>query len=182
MVNIQPYIGLIMKRILILGCCGAGKSTLARSLSDITGLDIIHLDQEYWNPGWVETSKDIWEEKVEELVKHDRWIMDGNYSGSLDIRLPRADTIIYLDRSTWTCLYRVIKRIWKYNGTVRPDMKEGCQERFNWDFLHYVAVFNHVTRKRVLNKIKKLGATKKMHIFKSDSEVQKFLDGVKAKF
>ena len=99
-----------MKRILILGCCGAGKSTFARALSEITGVDIIHLDQEYWNPGWIETSKGIWQKKVEELVKHDSWIMDGNYSGSLDIRLSRADTIIYLDRSTWTCFFEIIQK------------------------------------------------------------------------
>lgn len=171
-----------MKRILILGCCGAGKSTFARSLNDITGLGIIHLDQEYWNPGWIETPKDIWEEKVAELVQQDSWIMDGNYSGSLDIRLPRTDTIIYLDRSTWTCLSRVIQRIWKYKGRSRPDMIEGCKERFDWEFIHYVAVFNIVSKKRILHKLKKINNNQNLHILKNAPQIQKFLEGTKTIF
>ena len=166
-----------MKRILILGCCGAGKSTFARLLSEKIGIGIIHLDKEYWNPGWVETPKGEWEDKVKELVKQEEWIMDGNYLGSLDIRLPRADTIIYLDRSTHVCLFRVLKRIWKYHGEVRPDMVEGCKERFDLNFLHYVAVFNLVKKKKVINKIKKTNTTQNLHIFKEALQLNIFLDG-----
>lgn len=169
-----------MKRILILGCCGSGKSTLARSLNDITGIEIIHLDQEYWNPNWVETPKDEWNAKVRVLAAKESWIMDGNYSGSLDIRLPRADTIIYLDRNTITCLYRVLKRIWKYKGKTRPDMVSGCPERFDWDFIHYVAVFNLVSKKRVMQKLKQMSKDQQLIILSSDLEVTNYLENIKS--
>lgn len=171
-----------MKRVLILGCCGAGKSTLARSLNKIIEVDIIHLDQEYWRPNWVETPKDKWNAKVKLLASRESWIMDGNYAGSLDIRLPRADTIIYLDRSTITCLLRVLKRIWKYNGTSRPDMKHGCKERFDWDFLHYVAVFNTVTRKKVLQKLSKLQKGQTLYKLSNDNEVNLFINKIRSSF
>ncbi len=171
-----------MKRVLILGCCGAGKSTLARKLSDLTGIDIIHLDQEYWNPDWVETPKDQWNNKVAQLIKNESWIMDGNYSGSLHLRIPRADTIIYLDRKTITCLSRVLKRTWKYYGKTRPDMVKGCKERFDWDFLHYVAVFNLVTRKRVIQKIKELKKDQTFYRLTNDKEIEEFVANIKSSF
>lgn len=170
-----------MKRILILGCCGAGKSTLARTLSDTTGIEIIHLDQEYWNPGWVETPKAQWEKKVIELVKGESWIMDGNYLSTLHIRMPRADTVIYLDKNTFTCLYRVCRRIIRYKGKVRPDMIDGCEERFDLDFLHYVAVFNIAYRKKVLHAVKKLTTTQDVYILDKEKSISNFINIVDAK-
>jgi len=117
-----------MKRILIIGCSGAGKSTLARKLHEKTQIPIIHLDQEYFSPNWTEKPKEKWNSIVTELVKRDTWIMDGNYSSSFPIRIPRADTIIYLNKSTATCMWRVTKRVLTYYGKVRPDMVEGCPE------------------------------------------------------
>lgn len=171
-----------MKRILILGCCGSGKSTLARSLSEITGIDIIHLDKEYWNPNWVETPKEEWNEKVRRLVKKDSWIMDGNYTGSLHLRIPRADTIIILDHGTLSCLKRVIARTWKYYGQTRPDMVKGCNERFDLDFLHYVAIFNIVTKKKVFQKIDTLKENQNIITIKSDKETKIFIDRIRSSF
>lgn len=155
-----------MQRILILGCCGAGKSTLSRSLAEQLNLPIIHLDQHYWQPNWKEPTRVDWEEKVKELIKEDKWIMDGNYSGTIDIRINRADTIIYLESSTIKCLYRVMKRIVKYRGKVRPDMPPGCPERFDLGFLHYVAVFNIIKRKPLLKKIQHIAKEKQVHIIR----------------
>lgn len=160
-----------MKRILILGCCGAGKSTLARSLAEKIYLPIIHLDQHYWQPNWQEPSKEEWGKKVDELIKQDRWIMDGNYGGTMDQRIRRADIIIYLDASTITCMYRVITRILKYRGKVRPDMPAGCKERFDLSFLHYVLVFNLVRRKSILKKINGVEEEKKVVIIDSSKNV-----------
>lgn len=71
-----------MRRVLVIGCGGAGKSTLARQLGEATGLPVIHLDAHYWRPGWVETPKETWRAAVDELIAADAWIMDGNYSGT----------------------------------------------------------------------------------------------------
>ena len=165
-----------MKRILILGCCGSGKSTFARQLHSKTQIPIIHLDQEYWQPNWVETPKEKWNSIVKKLAQRDTWIMDGNYSSSLHLRIPRADTIIYLDKSTSTCLYRVGKRVITHYGKVRPDMVEGCPERFDLEFMHYVLTFNLRNRKKLLKKLEGLKNEKQVFIFQKEKEIIKFIN------
>ena len=85
------------ERILVLGPCGAGKSTLAAALGERLGLPVIHLDKEYWRAGWVEPPQAEWLGKVEELIARPRWVMDGNYGGTLARRLERADCVVTLD-------------------------------------------------------------------------------------
>jgi len=164
-----------MKRVMVIGCCGAGKSTFSKKLSFFTKLDLIHLDQYYWKPNWEETDKLAWSNLVKDLTGKSRWIMDGNYGGTMDIRIEKADTIIYLDCSTIKCLWRITKRILKYHGRVRPDMPEGCKERFDLNFYHYVATYNLVRRKSILEKLDKLKERKQILIFKSNKESDKFL-------
>ncbi|OAV43602.1 hypothetical protein [Lewinella sp. 4G2] len=167
-----------MQRVLIIGCCGAGKSTFARKLADATGLPLIHLDQAYWQPDWTEPPKAEWEAKVTELVARDAWIMDGNYAGSLSLRLPRADTVIYLDYPTAKCLWRVVKRVTKYHGQQRPDMPPGCHERFDWEFFHYVATFNLTRRRLIHEHLASLGPGQRVFRFTRDGEGDEFLLGV----
>jgi adenylate kinase family enzyme len=138
-----------MKRVLVIGVCGAGKSTLAAKIHEKTGLPLIHLDQHYWNPGWVETPNEVWRSNVSELSAMSEWVMDGNYASSFDIRIPRADTIIYLDYSRSIALWRATIRTLRSHGRVRKDMADGCQERFNWAFLRYVWTFHQEHRPKV---------------------------------
>lgn len=138
-----------MKRVLIIGVCGAGKSTLALKIHQKTGLPLIHLDQQFWKPGWVETASEEWRSKVTELVARDAWIIDGNFASSLDIRIPRADTVIYLDYPRSIALTRVIKRTLQSRGRVRVDMAEDCPERFNWALLRFVWTFHRVHRPKI---------------------------------
>jgi len=116
---------------MVIGCCGSGKSTFSKQLKAMLNLELIHLDQYYWKPHWVESDSAEWSNKVQELANKEAWIMDGNYAGTMKWRIARADTIIYLDRSTLTCLWRVIKRTIQHYGKSRPDMPEGCKERFD---------------------------------------------------
>lgn len=164
-----------MKRVMIIGNCGSGKSTLAFALHAKLGLELIHLDQHYWKPNWQETPKPEWEEKVAKLAAKESWIIDGNYGSSMNTRIQRADTIIYLNYPTLKCLYRVIQRIRKYHGQVRPDMPEGCRERFDIDFLHFVAVYNITRRKSTLAKLEKAKVDKDVFVLSSDEEVREFL-------
>ncbi len=127
-----------MKRILIIGSGGAGKSTLARRLSEITKIEVIHLDKLYWQPNWVEPPKDEWQKTVEEIIKKDSWIMDGNFSGTLETRLQACDTVIFLDFPPIVCLFRVLKRRLRYQNTNRPDMAAGCNEKVDLKFLGWV--------------------------------------------
>jgi len=137
---------------MVIVCCGAGKSTFSKKLAKITNLDLIHLDQHFWKPNWEETEKEQWSKIVSELANKESWIIDGNYGGSMDIRIKHADTIIYLDYPTLKCLWRVTKRIIKYHGKERPDMPKGCKERFNLEFYHYVALYNFLRRKKLIKK------------------------------
>lgn len=168
-----------MHRVMVIGCCGSGKSTFSRKLATLVELPIIHLDQFYWKPNWTETPRAEWESIVGELAQKSNWIIDGNYGGTMHLRIKRADTIIFLDRSNLLCLWRVIKRIIKYKGTVRPDMPEGCRERFDWNFLHYVAVFNLTRRKAILKKIMRQSHEKDIIILKSDKAAEKYLRKLK---
>lgn len=137
-----------MERILIIGCGGAGKSTLARQLGEKLNLPVVHLDKLFWHPGWVESSKEEIDEKImTELVKP-QWIMDGNYNRTLPERIKYCDTIIYLDFSRIACAFGVLRRIVTTYGTVRPDMGDGCPERFDLEFLKWVWNFNKEKREK----------------------------------
>ncbi|MEL7534885.1 MAG: AAA family ATPase [Bacteroidota bacterium] len=139
-----------MQRVLIIGSSGAGKSTLANQLALKWDLPLLHLDQGYWHAGWIESDKRIWREKVAQFVLAERWLMDGNYGGTMDLRVPRADLVIWLDYSRWLCIWRVIKRTLRYHGKTRPDMPDGCAERFDWSFLVYIYDFPRKHRARIL--------------------------------
>ena len=99
------------KRILILGCGGAGKSTLARRLGAATGLPVVHLDGLYWQPGWVAMERAAWRRTVENEIAKDAWIIDGNFGSSLELRLSRAQAAVYLDYSRAVCLAGVLRRV-----------------------------------------------------------------------
>jgi len=130
-----------MRRVLVIGSPGAGKSTLATAIADRTGLPLVHLDRLHWRRGWVEVDRADWEPEVARLAAGEKWVIDGNYGGTLALRLARADTVLWLDYPVWLCLWRVVRRAIRFRGRTRPDMAEGCPERLNWEFLVYTARF-----------------------------------------
>lgn len=142
-----------MQRVLVLGAPGSGKSTLAAALARRTGLPLIHLDRHYWRPGWVEPDKETWARQVETLAAADRWVMDGNYGGTLASRLSRAETVIWLDLPTSVCLWRIARRALLHHGRVRPDMAEGCPERLRLEFILHVLRFRFHSRRRIVRKL-----------------------------
>lgn len=164
-----------MRKVAIIGSCGAGKSTLARQLSHLLGLSVIHLDQVYWQSGWIEPDPKTWQQQVTALATEPTWIMDGNYSGTFDLRLPVADIIIFLDFSRWRCLGRVLKRIWQYRGQTRPDMAPHCPERLNWQFLWYVWCFPSHNRPKIVQALATLPSEKTVVILRHPQAVQQFL-------
>ena len=99
-----------MKKVVIIGSDGAGKSTLARRLGAATGIEVFHLDKLYWKPNWTKTPKDEWLKTVENLLCKDEWIMDGNFGGTMEIRLAACDTAIFLDFPRTVCTYCSFKR------------------------------------------------------------------------
>ena len=143
-----------MQRILIIGNAGAGKSTFARALSLKLDLPLVHLDKLFWRGDWETVSRDEFDRLLQAALEKPQWIIDGNFSRTMDARLAKCDTIIYLDYSRWVCLWGMFQRVILNRGKVRPDMAEGCPERFDLDFLKWVWNFNKKHREntyRLLN-------------------------------
>lgn len=138
-----------MKRVLVVGPGGAGKSVLSRDLASVTGLPLVHLDREYWGPGWKVPEPDVWAARVAELTGGDQWIVDGNHVDTLDQRLHRADTVIFLDFSRLTSLRGVAKRLLTRSGRRRADLAPGCRNRLDRAYLTWVWQFHRETRPRV---------------------------------
>lgn len=126
-----------MQRIVILGNAGSGKSTLARELGKCFGLPVVHLDKLFWQPGWVEPEAEHFRQRVRESVSGERWVCEGNYARrTFDLRLPRANLVIWLDTPRLTCALRVIRR--SAFQRSRPDLAEGCHEKFDRAFLGFL--------------------------------------------
>ena len=127
-----------MQRVLVIGSGGAGKSYFAKQLAARTGLPVTHLDALYWYPGWVAQAREAWRAQLGEVVASDRWILDGNYGGTLDLRLAACDTVVFLDLPRWVCLHQ---STWAMVVASRPksaDMRPGCPERLSWEFLYWI--------------------------------------------
>lgn len=163
-----------MERVVIIGCGGAGKSTLARSLGEKTGLPVVHLDKLFWKPGWVESTQEEIDGTIQREINKACWIIDGNYNRTLSMRMARCDTVIYLDFSRFACLAGVLKRVLTTHGTVRPDMGDGCPERFDLEFLKWVRNFNKTKRKQYYELLNSL-EDKNVIILRSRREVNAFV-------
>jgi len=172
MKNAENYTG---KRIMIIGSGGSGKSTLARQLGEILGLPVIHLDREFWNPSWVETPKEEWREKQKNLFSSPEWIADGNFGGSMEIRLQKADTVIFLDFNRFVCLYSVIKRRLNYIGKVRPDISEGCPERLDFEFLKWIWQYPAKSRPKTIKTISKYKDKLEIIVIKNRKALKRFI-------
>jgi len=162
-----------MKRVLVIGCSGAGKSVFSRRLADRTGLPLIHLDKEFWQPGWMPTPPDAWRRRVAALAAEPRWIMDGQFGGTLGLRLQHADTVFVFDIPRWLCLTRVLRRTLRDFGHTRSDMAPGCVERFDWAFLKYIWNYKHNQRLRHLTSLEGFGGT--VIILRRPGEVKAYL-------
>jgi adenylate kinase family enzyme len=172
-----------VKKVILIGSPGAGKSTFSKKMAKLTGLPLYHLDALYWKPNWVETSKDEWDEKLRNLVLKPAWILDGNYGRTLEIRIKAADTIIWLNKPRMLCIWRVIKRRLTNFGRVRSDMGEDCVEklRLNSDFLKFLLYIWRFPKKSGQNLEERLhkfageGTGKKVIILRADLEAESYL-------
>lgn len=170
-----------MKRILVIGSSGAGKSTFSRRLHQLTGLKLIHLDRLYWKPNWVETTdKAEWKRAIENALRDDAWILDGNYSGTLEMRLEKCDTVIFLDLPRLLCVYRILKRVAFYRPGSRPDMADGCDERFDWEFIKIVWNYPARSKPKVEALLKRFGREKTIFRLRSQKEIEDFFANIGA--
>jgi adenylate kinase family enzyme len=165
-----------MRRVLLIGVGGSGKSVLAATIAAQTGLPLIHLDALFWKPGWIETPRDEWRRIVEELVQADAWIMDGNYGGTLDLRLAACDTVLFLDFPATVCLWRIFKRRAQFRNKPRPDAGSDCPERLNWEFLRWIWTYRKKRRPKILAKLSSAsGQGKQVIVLRNSRDVKHFV-------
>ncbi len=159
---------------MIIGSCGAGKSTLAKRLHKISGIELIHLDKCYWKPNWTRPEKEEWEKKTSKLTQGEQWIIDGNYRSTFDVRALRADTIVWLDFSRFVCCYRIFKRRLKKN---RVDELNNCSEVVTLELLIWILwTFPRENRKDLKSRLEELKDEKKIYILKSDKDIGQFME------
>lgn len=169
------------RRVVVTGLAGAGKSTFSRSLSAKTGLPLIHLDLEFWKPGWAEPSDDEWREKQKSVLAGDAWIADGNYSATLALRLELADTAVYLDTPWWVCARRAFMRgVRRPAGTQMPD---GCEDSSwrrihdEWGLIWRIWRVRRTDPARELEILRRHADRVAVHVLRSRRAIDDFLNG-----
>lgn len=167
-----------MKKVMIIGSGGSGKSTLAKTLGECLNIPVYHLDALFWKPNWEAVSKEQQINIQKQLVQQDKWLIDGNYGGTVDIRLEAADTVIFLDLPRLLCIRNIFKRVWMYRGKTRPDMGEDCPEKLDFAFLKWVWNFPKNKRPELLQKLSAYETVKNVIVLKSPTEIRKILDQI----
>lgn len=162
-----------MKKVIVIGCPGSGKSVFSRTLHEKTDLPLYHLDMIYWREDKTFLTREELIEKNNEIGKTDEWIMDGNYGGTMELRMSLCDTIIFLDYPTEVCLNGIMER----RGTHRPDMPWVDSDELDRDFVNSVKKYNTYNRPRVLERINQY-SDKQTLIFSSREEANNFLESL----
>ena len=157
------------QKILVIGCPGSGKSTFSRALAEQTGLPLYHLDMLYWNADKTTVSRDIFDERLQEILQKDAWIIDGNYARTMEKRLQFCDTVFFLDLSTEVCLESIRARI----GKPRSDMP-WVETEEDTEFMEYVSAFLKEQRPNILTLLQKYSHLN-IVVFHSREEVDAYL-------
>ncbi len=159
-----------MKRILIIGCPGSGKSTFARGLAERTGLPLHYLDMLYWNADRTTVSRDVFDARLEEAMSGEEWIIDGNYSRTMERRLEKADTVFFFDLPAEVCIEGVYAR----RGRVRPDMP-WVETEDDVEFMEYIRGFGQTNRPEIITYLEKYRDRFDVHVFCSRKEADEYL-------
>lgn len=169
-------------RLMVIGCSCSGKSTFSRRLAEITGLPLTHLDRLFWKSGWIEENRDIFRTKQKNIVMQDSWIIDGNYKGTMEMRLERAQIVYRFRIGTLACLQGYAKRLIQGKLKVeRTDITDGCEERLDWDFLKFIAGFSRNQEKQTDEILKKYPDVKVI-TFRSRKQAERYLDKLESHY
>ncbi|MCJ9754214.1 AAA family ATPase [Neorhizobium sp. BETTINA12A] len=164
-------------RILVIGCSGGGKSTLAQKVAGRFELNYISIDRDVlWLPGWVQRDKPGQHRLIVELAAGERWIMDGTNTSTFDIRVPRSDLVIWVRMPRWLCVWGILSRWMRNRGGTRPEMAPGCLEKIDLDFFRFVWTWEKVYGPRVAAGLTAHAIGKPVLVLKSRREMRDLLD------
>ena len=160
-----------MKKVIVIGCPGSGKSTFARALHNKTGIPLYHLDMMYWNADKTTVEKSVFLERLSVVLEKDEWIIDGNYGSTMELRMAACDTVIFLDYPLEVCLDGIKERRRK----PRSDMP-WIETEEDAEFIEFIKSYNEQQKPKVLELLEKY-RDKNIIIFKSREQADAFLNG-----
>lgn len=160
-----------MDKIVIIGCPGSGKSTYAKKLGQKLNIPVFHLDKLFWKNNWEHVSQDEFKRKQDEVMNQDKWILDGNFTNTIEHRVKKADTVIFFDYSKSVSLWRTFRRYFIYFGKVRPDMGGDNKEKLHWKHIKFIINYPRIEVENILKKY----SSKNIIIFRNDRDALNFL-------
>ena len=135
-----------MKKIIVIGCPGSGKSTFSKSLHKITGIPLFHLDMLFWNEDKTTVEKSVFIDRLSKILQSDKWIIDGNYASTMELRMQKCDTIIFLDYPSDVCLDGIKER----KGKPRSDLPWIENDEDDAEFIEFIKNYNSQSRPQVI--------------------------------
>lgn len=160
-----------MKKAIVIGCPGSGKSTFARKLRDVTGLPLYYLDMIWHLPDKTNVTRDEFDARLAEIIARDAWIIDGNYNRTLEVRIRSCDTVFLFDLPTDVCIEGVRHRI----GNAREDMP-WVEEEFDPEFYEWIANFRRDSLPREYELLEQYGAGKNVVVFRTREEADAWIE------
>ena len=162
-----------MKKVIVIGCPGSGKSTVSRALHNKTGIPLYHLDMMYWNADKTTVEKSVFLERLSAVLEKDAWIIDGNYGSTMELRMAACDTVIFLDYPLEVCLDGIKER----RGKPRSDMP-WIETEEDAEFVEFIKNYNEQQKPKVIELLEKYG-DKNIVILRSREQADAFLNGEK---
>ncbi len=162
-----------MNRVIVIGCPGSGKSTFSRRLHEITQIPLFHLDLMFWNADKTTVERPIFLDRLQKVMDQDRWIIDGNYSTTMKMRMEACDTIFFLDYDVDLCLGGIRDRRGKPRGDM-PWIESGEEDR---DFLSFVRNF-HIENRPIIMELLENFRQKTIVVFHNREECHRWLSGL----
>lgn len=162
-----------MKKVIVIGCPGSGKSRLSKALSEKTGLPLYHLDMMYWKADKTKVEKSLFLERLSEAIENEEWLIDGNYSSTMEMRLEACDTVIFLDFPKELCIKGIMERF----GKPRSDMP-WIETEEDAEFMEYIKGFNEQSRPAIIKLLEKY-CEKNIFVLKNREEADAFISNIR---
>lgn len=160
-----------MLKVIVIGCPGAGKSIFARALRDATDLPLHHLDQIWHKPDKSNISEEEFDERLNQIIQGEKWIIDGNYQRTLEVRLAACDTVFLLDYPLEVCLAGAQSRI----GTKREDLP-WVETEFDEEFKQWITDFPKAQLPNIYELLERHREGKDIFVLKSRTETEQYLN------